>query len=134
MLQFCRCRGGGGGGGSRGLPLVKHLERVSRRGSHGVEEERRILLLLRMRLGPLLLQFFDQVGVRVWQGLAGCAGSASSLRVIRPRLLLVGLAARAAASPFHRLRDRPRKPSPRCVIGLVLAQNVQRRFQGIERR
>jgi len=119
VLQFCRCRGGCGG--SRGLPLVKHLERVSRRGSHGVKEERRVLLLLRMRLGPFLLQFFDQVGVRVWQGLAGCAGSASSLRIVRPRLLLVGLAARTAASPLHRLRDGPRKPGPRCVIGLVLA-------------
>lgn len=77
MLQFCRCRGGCGG--SRGLPLVKRLKRVSRRGPHGVEEERRVLLLLRMRQRPLLLQFFDQVGVRVWKGLAGCTSSASSL-------------------------------------------------------
>ncbi len=104
---------------------------VRRCGSHSVEEERRILLFLRMREGPFLLQFFDQVGIRVWEGLSA-RRRGGARRVIR--LLLVGLAARAAGGPFHRLRDGPCKPSPWRVIGLVLAQDVQGRFQGIKRR
>ena len=105
---------------------------VRRCGSHSVEEERRILLFLRMREGPFLLQFFDQVGIRVWEGLSAARRRGGARGVIR--LLLVGLAARAAGGPFHRLRDGPRKPRPGRVIGLVLAQDVQGRFQGIKRR
>jgi hypothetical protein len=44
-------------------------------------------------------------------------------------LLLAGL-----ARPIRRLRDGPREPGLRSVIGLVLAEDVERRFQGIERR
>jgi len=111
---------------------VKCHKWVRRCGSHSVEEERRILLFLRMREGPFLLQFFDQVGIRVWEGLSAARRRGGARGVIR--LLLVGLAARAAGGPFHRLRDGPCKPSPWRVIGLVLAQDVQGRFQGIKRR
>lgn len=114
---------------------MKRHKWVRRRGSHSVEEERRILLFLRMREGPFLLQFFDQVGIRVREGwLSGARRRGVRKVMIRLRLLLVGLAARAGGGPVHRLRDGPRKPSPWRVIGLVLAQDVQGRFQGIKRR
>ena len=78
-------------------------------GPHGIEEERRILLLLGVREGLFLLQFFDQVVVRIWEGCA--------CRFIC--LFLVSL-----IGPFH-IRDGPCKSRSRGVIGLVLAQDVQ---------
>ena len=55
--------------------------------------------------------------------------SAASGRVVR--LLFVRLARLLLR---RRLRDGPCEPGPRGVVGLVLAQDVQRRFQGIKRR
>lgn len=114
---------------------MERLKRVSGRGPHGIEEEYRVLLLLGMREGSFLLQLFDQVGVRGWERRrcrrprrGRCAASGGGLRLVA-RLLLAGL-----ARPIRRLRDGPREPGLRSVIGLVLAEDVERRFQGIERR
>lgn len=89
---------------------MKRPKRVSRCGPHRIEKERRVLLLLGVREGLFLLQFFDQFGI--WEGRG--AG-----RVVR--LLFVGL----ARPLLRRLRDGPCKPGPRGVVRLILAQDVQ---------
>jgi hypothetical protein len=95
---------------------MKRLERVGRCGPHRIEEERRVLLLLGVREGLFLLQFFDQFGVRVWEGRRGC----SSSRVVR-LLFVAGLARRPL---LRRLCDGPCESGPRGVVRLVLAQDV----------
>jgi hypothetical protein len=86
-------------------------------GQHRIEEKRRVLLLLWVRK-LFFLKFFDQFGVRVWEGRRG--GGAS--RILR--LLFVGVA-RARLLLRRRLRDGPCKPGPRSIIRLILAQDVE---------
>jgi hypothetical protein len=100
---------------------MKRLERVSRCGPHRVEEERRVLLLFGVREGLFLLQFFDQFGVRVWEGRRRRGVCVSCSRVVR-LLFVAGLARRPL---LRRLRDGPCESGPRRVVRLVLAQDVQ---------
>ena len=102
---------------------MKRLKRVGRCGPHRIEEKRRVLLFLWVRK-QLFLKFFDQFGVRVWEGRGG---GGDSRRILRLLFLVV------ARLLLRRLRDGPCKPGPRGIIWLILAQNVQRRFQGIKR-
>jgi len=94
---------------------MKRPKRVGCCGPHRIEEKRRVLLLLWVRK-LFFLKFFDQFGVRVWEGRRGGAS-----RILR--LLFVGLA--RARLLLRRLRDGPREPGPRGIIRLVLAQDVQ---------
>ena len=96
---------------------------MGRCGSHRIEEKRRVLLLLWVRK-QLFFKFFDQFGVRVCEGRGG---RGDSRRILRLLFLVV------ACLLLRRLRDGPSKPGPRGIIWLILAQNVQRRFQGIKR-
>jgi len=109
---------------------VKRLKRVGGRGPHGIEEEHRVLLFLGVRQCPFLLQLFDQVGVCVREG----AGTGRVVRRGLLLLLLLLLLVSTLPCLFWCFRDRPREPGPRCVVGLVLAQDVQRRFEGVKRR
>jgi hypothetical protein len=93
---------------------MKRPKRVGCCGPHRIEEKRRVLLLLWVRK-LFFLKFFDQFGVRVWEGRRG--GGASRIF----RLLFVGV----ARLLLRRLRDGPCKPGPRGIIGLTLAQDVQ---------
>jgi hypothetical protein len=103
---------------------MKRPKRVSSCGPHRIEEERRVLLFLGVREGLFLLQFFDQFGIRVWEGCrggGGGAGGSSSSRVVR-LLFVAGLACRPV---LRRLCDGPCESGPWGVVRLVLAQDVQ---------
>jgi hypothetical protein len=95
---------------------MKRPKRVGCCGPHRIEEKRRVLLFLWVRK-QLFLKFFDQFGVRVWEGRCGGGGASRILG-----LLFVGV----ARLLLRRLRDRPGKPGPRSIIRLILAQDVQR--------
>ena len=86
---------------------------MGRSGSHRIEEKRRVLLLLWVRK-QLFFKFFDQFGVRAWEGRDRGAS-----RILR--LLFVSV----ARLLLRRLRDGPCKPGPRGIIRLILAQDVQ---------
>lgn len=94
---------------------MKRPKRVGCCGPHRIEEKHRVLLLLWVRK-LFFLKFFDQFGVRVWEGRRGGGGS----RILR--LLFVGV----ARLLLRRLRDGPCEPGPRGIIRLILAQDVQR--------
>lgn len=92
---------------------MKSLKRVGSSGPHSIQKQRHILLLLGMREGLFLLKLLHQIGISVEQGRRGIV------------CLLAGL-----ASPLY-LHNGPCETRPRGVIGLVLAQDVQRRLQGV---
>jgi hypothetical protein len=95
---------------------MKRPKRVSCCGPHRIEEKHRVLLLLWVRK-LFFLKFFEQFGVRVWEGRRG--GGAS--RILR--LLFVGVA--RARFLLCRIRDGPCEPGPRGIIRLIPAQDVQ---------